>query len=109
MAATTQIANRIERSLHAVMCDIHDLPDWTDEWEGMNDGERASLSLEWDHMMDDYLTELDEYYRAGMMSSEQQTRYQALLRTLRGSFPILRRLNLRLPPVSLEDYERTDG
>ena len=102
MAATTDIAHRIERSLHAVMADTQDLPDWAAEWDAMTDGERASTSLEWDHMMNDYLTELDDYCRSGAMSPEQQARYRQLLHTLSGAIPIVRRLGLRCPPVSLE-------
>ncbi len=64
MATTTEITGRIDRSLHAILAEAQDLPSRADKWDSLPEWERASISLEWDHLMADYLTELDEAYRA---------------------------------------------
>ncbi|MBI3979721.1 MAG: hypothetical protein HY331_16190 [Chloroflexi bacterium] len=102
MATTTRIDKRIERSLHAVTAETDDLPTVAAEWASLSDGERAAVSLDWDHLMADYLTELDEYYRSGEMTLIQQVRYRELLRKLKEALPIITRLNFYPPPVSLE-------
>jgi hypothetical protein len=102
MATSTTIAGRIETGLQLVYADILDLPMLAEEWDGLADGARVSLSLGWAHSMADYLTDLDEHYRAGRMSPDQQARYRELLDKLRAALPIIGRLNLYPPPVSLE-------
>jgi len=72
------------------------------EWETLAGWNRASISLDWDHLMADYLAELDEYAHHGQMSLDQQVRYQALLRALQAVLPIIERLNFYRPPVALE-------
>jgi hypothetical protein len=74
-----------------------DFPDLAAEWQSLSENARTSLSLEWDHMMADYLTELDEYCRAGFMTSDQQTRYRELLQILRNADPTIERLGLYRP------------
>ncbi len=102
MVATAKIASRISRYLQAILANVEDLPVLAKEWEMLPDGERASDALQWDHLMADYLTELDEHYRAGRMTSPQQACYQDLLSKLKEAIPIIQKLNLYRPPVPLE-------
>ncbi|MBI4492881.1 MAG: hypothetical protein HY690_08830 [Chloroflexi bacterium] len=102
MATKTDVSSRIERSLIATLAEVEDLPALATEWDTLAEGVRASLSLEWDHLMADYLTELDEYFRAGQMTSDQPTRYRALLCKLKAALPIIEQLNLYRPPVALD-------
>jgi hypothetical protein len=102
MATAANVTHRIERSLSALLAEIEDLPNVSAEWHAWPDGERASFSLSWDHLMADYLTELDEYARAGAMTPEQERRYRDLLCKLKEALPLIQRLNLYPPPVSLD-------
>ena len=102
MATTTQVAGRVERSLHALIAEIDWLPNTAAEWDGMSEGEQVSISLDWDHLIADYLTELDAFYHAGKMSMEQRERYHILLQKLRDAQPLFERLNLYRPTVSLD-------
>jgi hypothetical protein len=102
MATTTEISGRIERSLHALIAELDWLPNTVAEWDEMSDGEQVSISLDWDHLIADYLTELDEFYRADKMSMEQRERYYVLLQKLRDARPLFERLNLYRPMVSLD-------
>ncbi len=102
MATTTGITGRIDRSLHAILAEVQDLPSRADKWDSLPEWERASISLEWDHLMADYLTELDEAYRTGRMAPPQERRYRNLLRQLEAVLPIIERLNFYRPPVSLD-------
>lgn len=101
MATKTEIAGRAERDLESVLLFNRDLPEILEEWDALSDGERASLSLEWDHLMGSYLTELEDYRRAGALSPEQEYSYRRLREELRDNLPVIERLNLYRPPVEL--------
>ena len=101
MATTAAVTRRLDRDIGSLRSFIDDLPGLADEWERLDEAPRVSLSLEWDHLMADYLTELDEYFRCGEMASGQRVEYKSLLGKLRELLPIIRRLNLYYPPVSL--------
>jgi hypothetical protein len=102
MATTSSIRSRIDGRLHLLLAEIEELPATADEWNSLEDWQRASISLEWDHMMADYLTEADEYYRSGEMAPDQQARYRHVLCKLREVLPVVERLNFYPPPVSLQ-------
>ncbi|MDP9371403.1 MAG: hypothetical protein M3Q65_02880, partial [Chloroflexota bacterium] len=99
MAAPTAVTSRIERSLHALFAEVRELPSTAEEWSALTDGERAAITLDWDHLLADYLVELDRFYRAGEMTSEQQERYHDLLQQLKETKPLFARLGLLPIPV----------
>ncbi len=101
MATTPVMRNRVERRLDLLLAEVEELPATAADWDQLEEWEQASISLEWSHLMADYLTQLDSRYRAGEMAPDQQARYQDLLCKLREQFPIVERLNLYRPPVSL--------
>lgn len=96
--ATTQ--QRIAIGLDALIASVEDLPEIVEEWKQLAEGERVSWSLDWAHLMADYLTELHEYYRADQMALNQRARYLDLLRKLKEAMPLIERLNLYRPPVA---------
>lgn len=102
MASTATVSGRLDRDIDSLRSFLDDLPDLADQWERLEEGPRVSLSLEWDHLMADYLTELDEHYRSGTMVPAQKLEYASLLRKLKEMLPIITRLNLFRPPVSLD-------
>lgn len=102
MATTSELDERIERSLNVVFAELDDLPELVEEWEIMPVGERVSWSLEWDHAMGTYLTRLDHYFCLGEMSPAQQARYRDLLCRLKAALPLIERRNLYRPPVPLD-------
>jgi hypothetical protein len=101
MAAPTTMTQRLEVLLQAVRAEVDDLPAWEEAWPTLSDAEQASWSLNWDHVMATYLVDLDEAYRAGTMTSDQQTRYRAVLDRLSRLLPLIERLDLYRPPVPL--------
>ena len=102
VAATSRLWNRIERGLSLVSSDVQALPEYVEQWGSLEEGPRVTLSLEWDHSMADYLTELDEYYRAGQMAAEQATRYRDLLARLKEALPLVDQLSFWRPLVCLD-------
>ncbi len=46
------------------------------KWHEYSEAERVSFSLEWDHLMTDYIGELHDLY--GEMNPEQHDRYREL-------------------------------
>lgn len=101
MAATAAVATRVNHFLDALVANVGDLPALAEEWEALPEGDRVSTALHWDHLMADYLVELDEYYRRGEMTSDQQARYRELLAKLKDAAPLIRQLKLYPPPVPL--------
>ena len=102
MVARTSTSERIAIQLHAIECAVADLPEIVEEWDELPDGERASLSLDWDHLMGSYLILLERYCAGGEMSKEQSRRYNALRASLRAALPLIERLNFYRPSISLE-------
>jgi hypothetical protein len=102
MATETEIAQRIERSLYALIAEVDWLPNTASEWDTLSDTEQVSIALDWDHLIASYLTELDRFYQAGRMTADQRERYHLLLTKLREAQPIFERLNLYRPTVSLD-------
>ncbi len=102
MAAPTEVAERIESGLHALIAEVEWLPHAAAEWASFSDLNRVSFSLDWDHLLTDYLTELERYYRSGSMTAEQRVRYRGLLCKIRDALPLFERLGLLPIPVSLE-------
>ena len=100
MATTTNVNERIESGLHAILAETRDLPDLLAAWDALPDWNQASVKIDWDHLMIDYLTELDEFACAGQMTPEQQTRYAEVRGALHDALPIIERLGLERPPVA---------
>ncbi len=102
MAQRTEVIQRVERDLDVIHSFVADLPALLEEWETLEEWDRTSTSLDWDHMMADYLVELEEYYNAGQLTNEQRDSYRELLCKLQEVIPIIEKLNWYQPPVSLE-------
>jgi hypothetical protein len=102
MALQADVNERIDRRIYAISATIPDVVELATQWDRLSDDERASFSLDWDHLMGDYLTELDEHARAGRMTAKQRAEYATLLAELARTLPLIERLNLYRPPVSLE-------
>ena len=101
MTAETETAARADRDLRVVLLSNRDLPEILEEWDDLADGERASLSLEWDHLMGSYLVELEKCRRAGELSAAQEDSYRRLKEELKANLPVIERLGLYRPPVEL--------
>ncbi len=102
MAQRTEVIERAERDLDVIHGFVDDLPDLMEEWETLEESDRTSTSLDWDHLMADYLVELEEYYNAGQLTDEQRSSYREILCKLQEVMPIIEKLKWYRPPVSLE-------
>ena len=102
MATNTEISQHVDIELESLRLMLGDLADVADEWDQLPGAEQASWSLDWDQLMGGLKVILDPAYRSGTMSSGQHTRYVALLCSLREALPLMNRIGLYPPPVSLE-------
>lgn len=102
MAAQTTTAAVVSRELASLELMLGDLPEIAAEWASLGEGERVSWSLDWDQLMGVLGVAVDPSYRAGHMAADQQARYRAMLGKLRDALPIIERLGLACPPVSLD-------
>jgi len=103
MTAPTTVAARIARYLTALLAEVADLPNLVAEWDRLPPAARASVALDWDHLLADYLTELESHYRAGVMLPTQSARYADLRCQLRAARPLLEQLGWLPLPVELID------
>jgi hypothetical protein len=94
-ATTSTVATHIDHRLDALLAELADLPNVAREWSTLSETTRASVELDWDHLLADYLPELQCYHRTGDMSAEQGARYQQMLDLLRQSSTTLTQLGLR--------------
>jgi hypothetical protein len=108
MAAPPELTERMESFARAIRLTLGDLPEMAADWSEPLDAEHASWSLEWDHLMGDNLTELDEHARAGRMTAAQREEYGKLLAELARALPRIEQLNLYRPPVPLELPRETE-
>ncbi len=101
MAPTAYITKRASQFLNGIHRFVDDLPDLAEEWDALDEVEQVTFSLEWDHMMADYLTQLAEYHSGGQLTKVQQKSYSKLLNRLKDNMSIIERLDWYRPPVSL--------
>ena len=92
---------RIGAFLQAITAEVDDLPGLEADWAHLSHEQRVLVWLDWDHLMADYLTELDEQYNQATMTEAQAADYRRLLRRIKESLPIFERLDLRRPLVRL--------
>lgn len=100
MATTADLTQRIEVGLREIGAEADFLPELAAGWAEESAAERDVWYLEWRELLG-RLEELERSSRAGTMTAEQQGRYQELLEKLRASLPLLERLGLPSPAVSL--------
>ncbi|GBD16048.1 hypothetical protein HRbin26_00943 [bacterium HR26] len=97
VAQTTIDPGRIAISLDYVAREL----DFLAEVEGESEETQLAYMLEWPDLMA-RLQSLERAYRSGRMTSEQAERYRELLGKLSEALPIIERLGLTRPPVSLQ-------
>ena len=100
MATTTELSQYIDRTLWAISAEADFLPELAEDWEE-DPYNRAAWENEWD-LLFMRLSDLDDAYRAGEMTAEQQERYQTLRTKLRELSPLFEQLRLPLPSIPLE-------
>lgn len=74
------------------------LPDLEQVWNDEPAVNRDTWYFEWQELMDRLLG-LEEAWRTGQMTPDQERRYRALCRRLEDAVPLLRRLELPLPAI----------
>ena len=94
---TTIDPGRIAISLDYVTREL----DFLAEVEGESEETQLAYMLEWPDLMA-RLQSLERAYRSGQMTPEQAERYRELLGKLSEALPIIERLGLTRPPVTLQ-------
>ncbi len=102
MAEATIMSYPIDDNLRMVQADTTDLPRMEEKWSSLPRIVRTDWQMEWLDVIMPALEGLDRCYRSGEMTPEQRARYRSLLRQLKDNLPIIRRLELEEPTVSLD-------
>ena len=100
MATTADLMRDIDAGLWAIGAEADFLPELAGGWEE-NPYNRATWENEWEVLFM-RLGDLDDAYRAGEMTAEQQERYRALRTKLRALLPLFEQLRLPLPSIPLD-------
>lgn len=100
--ATTNVSERIESGLYALAVEVDWLPETATEWDRVPEAERVSILLDWDHLLQDYLPELERFYRQGVMTQVQTLRYRHLLWKMQEMLPLFECLGVSRIPVPPE-------
>ena len=101
MATRTDAGLKVEIELNSLDLMLADLPEVSEEWSHLPEGERVSWSRDWDQLMGSLRAVLEPAYRAGSMTIEQRERYRRILCALETSLPTLERIGLYTPPMLL--------
>ena len=91
MATTSNLPQRIETALHGVTAETDFLPELAAFWEDESEVNRYVWYVEWHELMA-RLQDVEEAYRAGVMTTEQRERYHTLRQKLRTHLPLLEQL-----------------
>ena len=100
MATTPETRRRADLWLRTTALILGDLPEVAEEWESLDDGERVSWSMDWGNEMGG-LELLARDADAGLLTPEQQQRFQELVRRLQAALPLMQRLDLAYPSFLL--------
>lgn len=88
---------RINQSLDALLAELRDLPVLAAEWDTLSDAIRASVALDWDHLLIDLLGELLQFNQRSELSREQHDQLIEVQRLLDDARPLLGRLGFPIP------------
>ena len=101
MGSSATVRDPIDLALWGITAEVEFLPKLAEFWaQDPREADQSSFPYEWYDLMGQLET-LDRAYRAGQMTPEQAERYRKLLRKLEEALPIIERLGLTRPPVSL--------
>jgi hypothetical protein len=95
------MTDRIDGEIAAVEEMVAELADIDRDWDELPESYLVGWLLDWDQAMGTFLRLLARAYHNGAMSQTQAERYRSLLTALKGALPILKRRDLRRPPVAL--------
>ena len=101
MATAAELKRSIDLNLDIVDFEIEDISELAPIWDDEPDDIRAAEELTWNSTMSRLRLDLDPAYRSGQMTPEQADRYRRLLERLAELLPVIERLGLTSPPVSL--------
>lgn len=102
MATNGITKGRIEHELKLAPSRIEELDDLDDLWDQMPDWEQADWSLEWEQFLNILDHILDAAYRTNQMAPDQQVKYLEAIRQMKERMPIIERLGLTKPKVSIK-------
>ena len=97
MATTSTLTTRIDRELSALLAELRDLPNVVREWGDLSDATRASIALDWDHLLIDILRSVERCAEKSELNDEQQRRLQEVYVLLDNMQDDLKRLGFPVP------------
>ena len=97
MATTPTLTARIDRELDALMAELRDLPTVAREWDDLPESVRASVGLDWDHLLLDVLRDVQQIEQRAEFSEHQRERLLEVYGLLDDARPTLERLGFPAP------------
>jgi hypothetical protein len=97
MATTSTLTTRIDRELNALLAELRDLPTVVREWDALSDATRASVALDWDHLLIDILRSVEHHAQRHELNAEQQHRLSEVYVLIDDLHDDLQRLGFPVP------------
>jgi hypothetical protein len=97
MATTSTLTTRIDRELNALLAELRDLPNVAREWDTLSATTRASVALDWDHLLIDILRSVEHRAQRRELNDEQQRRLHEVYVLLDDVRDDLKRLGFPVP------------
>jgi hypothetical protein len=91
------LTTRIDRELKALLTELRDLPNISREWDNLPDATRASVALDWDHLLIDILRSVEHHAQRHELNDEQQGRLREVYGLLDAMRDHLQRLGFPVP------------
>ena len=85
------IPGRIEHSLAYLRNEWESVPELAAEWHEWDEESRFSFAIDWP-LREDWLHQLEQWQRRGLLTPDQQARYESLLALIAAHRPTLERL-----------------
>ena len=100
MAETADLSETIDSTIRGVTTVLRSMPEVARAWPSWSEDAHVDFYLEWDALMD-HLGEVTEAHDAGLLNPEQLASFRELVDTLGRVSPLLDRLDLQHPRLTL--------
>ena len=97
MATTPTLTDRIDQELDALLAELRDLSTVVSEWADLPQPTRASIALDWDHLLLGVLRDVQHFEQRSALNEGQGECLREVYELLNDMRPNLERLGFPVP------------
>jgi hypothetical protein len=99
------MSDDILKRIRTVELELDDLNDLVAEWDGMSRDEQLNKALDWEWLMYDCVTVIEEQRRKGNITTQLDERYRTLRVRLESAKPVISLLGLLEPEAAIASID----